>query len=228
MESGEGESRRRQAAGDGDFDRDRSSSNDCGGQGGGDARARYTVVLLISFDYLLTDEQMQYSSHTGDFWQANNQQRANEDSMGRCASVHIEPLLLIVEQLREGKRIVLLIGYHCVRVVFYLVQLLVAATVDAAASLANAGTDTLGRVADSLLREIRALMQQIGKFVDQLRDSIMELAFSHGAGQTLKKVLQGLCKFVEVLHNVIWSSLVCPIIQFALMLAQVGSDFSNC
>ena len=46
--------------------------------------------------------------------------------------------------------------------------------IDAAASLANAGTDTLGRVADSLLREIRALMQQIGKFVDQLRDSIME------------------------------------------------------
>ena len=151
---------------------------------------------------------------------ANDQQRANEDTMGRCASVHIEPLLVIVEQLREGKRIVLLIGYHCVRVAFYLGQLLVAATVDAAASLANAGTDTLGRVADSLLREIRALMQQIGKFVDQLRDSIMELAFSRGAGQTLKKVLQGLCKFVEVLHNVIWSSLVCPIIQFALMLAQ--------
>jgi hypothetical protein len=45
---------------------------------------------------------------------ANDQQRANEDTMGLCASVHIEPLLVIVEQLHEGKRIVLRVSDYTV------------------------------------------------------------------------------------------------------------------
>ena len=45
--------------------------------------------------------------------------------------------------------------------------------------MATASTDTLGRVADSLLREIRALMQVSGNLVDQLRDAIMELHHRH-------------------------------------------------
>jgi hypothetical protein len=58
----------------------RSSSNERGGQGGSEARARYTAALLISVDYLLTGEHMPYSSHTGDSWQPTN-------DTGRPASV---------------------------------------------------------------------------------------------------------------------------------------------
>ena len=147
----------------------------------------------------------------------NEQQQANYANMGRCASVQIEPLLIIVEQLREGKRVLMLIGYHYYRVQFYVVQLLVSATMDTAASLAAAGTDTLGRVSDSLLREVMALMQQIGAFVDQLRDSIMELAMSRGAGKAVKEILVVVCQIVEVLHNVLWSYLLCPILRILLM-----------
>jgi hypothetical protein len=52
----------------------------------------------------------------------NDQQLSNEASMERCASVSIEPMLTIVEQLREGKRILLLIGYHYYRVQLYLLH----------------------------------------------------------------------------------------------------------
>jgi hypothetical protein len=75
-----------------------------------------------------------YRSETGRLCaQANDvseQQQANYVNMGRCASVQIEPLLVIVEQLREGKRVLMLIGYHFYRVQFYLLQLLVSATMD--------------------------------------------------------------------------------------------------
>jgi hypothetical protein len=149
---------------------------------------------------------------------ANAQQQANYANMGRCASVHLEPLLVIVEQLREGKRILLLIGYHVYRVQFYLVQLLVSATVDTAAALASAGTDTVGRVADGLLREVMALMQVIGSFVDLLTDSIMELAMSRGVGKTIKDMLVFMCQVVELIHNTLWSYLLCPVLRILLLL----------
>jgi hypothetical protein len=148
---------------------------------------------------------------------ASEQKAANYVNMERCASIYIEPMLIILEQLREGKRLLMLIGYHYYRVQFYLVQLLVSATMDTAASLASAGTDTLGRVSDSLLREVMALMQQIGAFVDQLRDSVMELAMSRGAGKTVKDILVVVCQIVEVLHNILWSYLLCPILRILLM-----------
>jgi hypothetical protein len=43
-------------------------------------------------------------------------------------------MLVIVEQLREGKLMLVLIGYHYYSVQFYLVQLLVSATMDTAAA----------------------------------------------------------------------------------------------
>ena len=152
--------------------------------------------------------------------QSSEQELANEANLGRCASVHIQPLLIIVEQLREGKRMLLLIGYHWYRVQFYLVQLLVTATTDAAAAIASAGTDTLGRVADGLLREIMALMQVIGNFVDLLRDSIMELAFSRGVGKQLKDLLVFLCQVIELLHNTLWSYLLCPVLRIAMSITE--------
>lgn len=154
----------------------------------------------------------------------NVQQLSNEASMQRCASVSIEPMLTIVEQLREGKRLLLLVGYHYYRVQWYLVQLLVAATVDTAASAARASTDTLGRVADSLLREIMALMEVIGNFVDQLGDSIMELAMSRGVGKTFKDLVVFLCQVIEVVHNTLWVHVLCPLLQLAMSAAEFMID----
>lgn len=152
--------------------------------------------------------------------QASAQQQANYENMGQCASVSIQPLLEIVEQLREGKRMLVLVGYHYYRVQFYLVQLLVSALVDSAAAVASASTDTLGRVADSLLREIMALMQVIGGFVDQLRDAIMELAMSRGVGKTIKDLLVFICKTIELVHNTLWSYVLCPLLRIAMAIAE--------
>ncbi len=152
--------------------------------------------------------------------QPAEQQAANYANMGNCASVLIEPLLVIVEQLREGKRMLVLIGYHFYRVQFYLVQLLVSGTMDTAATLASTGLDTVGRVADSLLRKIVTLMQVIGCFVDQLRDSIMELAMSRGVGKTIKDLLVFLCQVIELLHNTLWSYLLCPLLRIAMIIAE--------
>jgi len=157
----------------------------------------------------------------------SEQQAANYVNMGRCASVQIEPMLTIVEQLREGKRVLMLIGYHYYRVQFYLVQLLVSATMDTAASLASAGTDTLGRVADSLLREVMSLMQQIGAFVDQLRDTVMELAMSRGAGKTIKDILVVVCKIVEFLYTVLWSYFLCPILRICLIIMEFSINIAD-
>jgi len=152
--------------------------------------------------------------------QGAQQQAANYANMGNCASVLIQPMLEIVEQLREGKRLLVLMGYHYYRVQFYVVQLLVSATMDTAAALASTGLDSVGRVADSLLREVVALMQVIGGFVDQLGDAIMELAMSRGVGKTIKDMLVFLCQAIELLHNTVWSYFICPILQFALLIAE--------
>jgi hypothetical protein len=116
------------------------------------------------------------------------------------------------------------VGYHYYRVQWYLVQLLVAATVDTAASAARASTDTLGRVADSLLREIMALMEVIGNFVDQLGDSIMELAMSRGVGKTFKDLVVFLCQVIEVVHNTLWVHVLCPLLQIAMSAAEFMID----
>jgi hypothetical protein len=183
----------------------------------------------------LREQQFVYDSVL-DFYRSNSkracetdapvteQRQANYAMMGRCASVHIEPMLVIVEQLREGKRILLLIAYHFYRVQFHLVQLLVSATTDTAAAVASAGTDTLGRVADSLLREVMALMQVIGNFIDQLRDSIMELALSRGVGKIMKDLLVFLCQMIELLHNVLWSYLLCPLLSILMIVWEFVID----
>jgi hypothetical protein len=68
------------------------------------------------------------------------------------------------------------IGYHFYSMQFYLVQLLVSATMDTEVSLDSTGLDMFGRIADNMVREIMTLMQVIIGFMEQLRDLIMELA----------------------------------------------------
>ena len=176
------------------------------------------------YDSVVDFYKSQGKSSCAASFEADEQQKVNEATMGRCASVHIEPLLVIVEQMREAKRILLLIAYHCYRVQFYLLQLLVSATTDTAAALASASTDTVGRVADSLLREVMALMQVIGSFIDQLRDSIMELAMSRGVGKIMKDLLVFVCQVIELMHNVLWSYLLCPLLSILMIVWEFMID----
>ena len=69
-----------------------------------------------------------------------------------------------------------MIGYHFYSMQFYLVQLLVSSTMDTEASLDSTGLDMFGRITDSMVREIMTLIQVIIGFMEQLCDSIMELA----------------------------------------------------
>jgi hypothetical protein len=148
---------------------------------------------------------------------SNPQQQANEQSLQRCASVSIEPYLVIVENLRDSKRLVLLIGYHGIRVVFHVFQLLVSATMDSVAAAFEETSTTFEDVTTKLLREVRALMQVIGSFVKQMRDALIELALSQGVGGQIKEILVALCEIVKFIYN-LWLMTVCPVIHYFLDL----------
>jgi len=108
----------------------------------------------------------------------NWQMQSNDRLLKDCASVRMQPFLVIAESLRDSKRIFLLIGYHGVRVLFWGIQLLVSSTMDAAANFADAASYSLEHITARLLLEVRALMQQIGNFVEQMRDTLIALALS--------------------------------------------------
>lgn len=152
---------------------------------------------------------------------SNPQQAANEQNMRQCASVSIEPLLVIVENLRDSKRLVLLIGYHGVRVVFHAFQLLVSATMDSVAAAFDASSTTFEDITTKLLREVRALMQVIGSFVEQMRDALIELALSKGVGRQIKELLLALCEIMKFLYNTVWITVVCPLVHAYFGLCQV-------
>lgn len=97
------------------------------------------------------------------------QAASNYALLAKCASVKIEPMLVIIELLREGKRTLLLLAYHCVRVGFYMLELLVASTMDMASTAARAATNNFAGTVDKLLREVKALMNVIGDFVEQIQ-----------------------------------------------------------
>ena len=65
----------------------------------------------------------------------NTQTEANEAVMEQCSSVTISPLLIVVEQFRAGKRSLVLLTYHCMRVSWRLMEVFLAVTADAAATL---------------------------------------------------------------------------------------------
>jgi hypothetical protein len=148
---------------------------------------------------------------------SNPQQAANEESLQRCASVSIEPYLVIVENLRDSKRLVLLIGYHGVRVAFHVFELLVSATMDTVAAAFAETSTTFEDVTSKLLREVRALMQVISGFVQQMRDALIELALSKGVGGQIKQILVALCEIVKFIYK-LWLMTVCPVINYFLDL----------
>jgi hypothetical protein len=59
-----------------------------------------------------------------------------------------------VENLRDTKRLVLLIGYHWIRVVFHVFQLLVSATMDSVAAAFQETSTTFEDITTKLLREV--------------------------------------------------------------------------
>jgi len=146
---------------------------------------------------------------------SNPQQAANAQSSQKCASVKIEPLLVIVDNLRNSKRVVLLIWYHTVRVAYYVFELAVSATMDTVSILVDASSTAFEDTTTRLLREVRALVQVIGNFIEQMRDAFIELTFSKGIGKEVKEILVALCEIVKFFYQ-IWLAVGCPVIAFIL------------
>jgi hypothetical protein len=134
---------------------------------------------------------------------------ANQASLQQCASVSIEPLLVVVQQLRTAKNMLVLAGYHALRVGFRLLELFVAVA------------DAADAAAARLLREVVAFMQVIGDFIEHLASSITELALSRGVGSWFKELIYALCKIVEWIYNNIWTKVACPVVKFVLDLAHI-------
>ncbi len=95
----------------------------------------------------------------------NEQTEANEAALEHCSSVSISPLLLVVEQFRAGKRSLMILAYHSMRVSWRVLEVFIAVTADAAASLADTTSNAVQLAAEALLTEVTALMLVIGDFV---------------------------------------------------------------
>lgn len=150
---------------------------------------------------------------------------SNNALLQQCASVSIEPLLVIVQQLRTAKHMLVLVAYHGIRVCFRLLELFVAVTtLDGVSALADAASNAAAVAASRLLQEIVALMQVIGNFVESLASSITEIALSRGVGSFFKELMKAICLIVEWIHNNIWAKIVCHIVKFVLELAKIILD----
>jgi hypothetical protein len=148
---------------------------------------------------------------------------ANDARLQQCSSVSIEPLLVVVQQIRTAKGMLVLAGYHGIRVGFRLLELFVAVTtLDGISQLADAASNAGEAAAARLLQEIVALMQVVGNFIERLSESIMELALSRGVGSFMKELLVAICKIVEWIYNNIWMKITCPIVKFVLDLAHIN------
>ena len=156
--------------------------------------------------------------------QQRNIQQAqyNNALLQQCSSVSIEPLLIVVQQLRTAKRMLVLVGYHGVRVGFRFLELFMAVTtLDGISELAGAASNAAEAAASRLLQETVALMQVIGNFVEHLAGSITEIALSRGVGSFFKEMMYAVCKMVEWIYNNIWAKIVCHIVVFVLELANI-------
>ncbi len=128
----------------------------------------------------------------------------------------LAPFLLVLEKFRQGQRSLVLLSYLGTRVCLRLLEVFLAVTVDAAASMASTASNTVQAAVEALLTEITAFMLIIGNFVEQIGSSIMELAFTNGIGRTLKEIIMALCVIVQWIYNSIWAAILCPIAQFVL------------
>ena len=173
-----------------------------------------------------TYEQLQrlYKESSETTESRETQELANDEALETCASVSIAPLLLIVEQMREGKRALMLVAYHSLRSSFRLIELFLAVTADTASHLADVATDAVQIAATRLLTEVTALMDVLGHFVDEISSAVMELAMSEGVGATLKEMLVTVCNIVVWIHNNIWAKVMCPVTAFFLEVMQLWID----
>jgi hypothetical protein len=89
------------------------------------------------------------------------QTQANEAVLEQCSSVSISPFLLVVKQFRAGKHSLVLLSDHCMRVLWRLLEVFLAVTADAAATLANQASNAVQAAAEALLTEVTALMMML-------------------------------------------------------------------
>jgi hypothetical protein len=154
----------------------------------------------------------------------NTQTEANKAVMEQCSSVSISPLLIVVEQFRAGKRSLVLLTYHCMRVSWMLMEVFLAVTADAAATLADQASNAVQVAAEALLTEVTALMFVLGDFVEQIGTAVMELTMSKGVGSTFKEIIMSICRIVTWIFNNIWAKIMCTVVQFLLEFLQMCID----
>jgi hypothetical protein len=154
----------------------------------------------------------------------DTQKETNEAVMEQCSSVSISPLLIVVEQFRAGKRSLVLLTYHWMRVSWRLMEVFLAVTADAAATLADQASNAVQAAAEALLTEVTALMFVLGDFVEQIGTAVMELTMSKGVGSTFKEIIMALCRIVTWIFNNIWARIMCPVVQFLLEFMQMCID----
>jgi hypothetical protein len=154
----------------------------------------------------------------------NTQTETNEAVMEQCSSISISPLLIVVEQFRAGKRSLVLLTYHWMRVSWRLMEVFLAVTADAAATLADQASNAVQVAAEALLTEVTALMFVLGDFVEQIGTALMELTMSKGVGSTFKEIIMSICRIVTWIFNNIWAKTMCPVVQFLLEFLQMCID----
>lgn len=152
------------------------------------------------------------------------QSEANEAVLQQCSSVSISPFLLVVEQFRVGKRSLVQLSYHAMRVSWRLLEVFLAVTADTAAAIANQGSNAVQAAAEALLTEVTALMFVLGDFVEQIGTAVLELTMSKGVGSTFKEIILALCRIVTWIYNNIWAKIMCPVVQFLLEFLQMCVD----
>ena len=153
------------------------------------------------------------------------QVQSNAIFMQDCASVSIEPFVVITQQLRTIKQMLLLIVYHSLRIQWQLAHVLVAVIIDQVTDYTQTTTDVVRSAATKLLREVVAFVQSISKLFDVLKQSVVALIYSRGIGGWLKKTIEVICQIVEWLHNIVWAEFVCPMMKFILDFATSINNF---
>jgi hypothetical protein len=152
------------------------------------------------------------------------QQEVNEAIMEQCSSVTVAPFLLVVEQIRAGKRNLVLLTYHWLRVVWRLLEVYIAVTADNVSTVARQASNAVQVAADALLKEVTALMMIIGDFVEEIGSAMLELVASKGVGSTFKEIILAMCRIFTWFFNNIWVKVSCPITKFILEFVLLLTD----
>ena len=155
----------------------------------------------------------------------NAQVDSNAVFMQDCASVSIEPFVVITQQLRTIKQMLLLILYHYLRIQWQLAHVLVAVIIDQVTDYTQTTTDVVQAAAAKLVREVVAFVQSISKLFDVLKESVVALFYSRGIGGWLKTTIEVICQIVEWLHNIVWAEFICPMMKFVLDFATTINNF---